>query len=191
MAKHSIQIACDCGAFQATLTGLPNNSPGRVACYCKDCQRYLTKLGRTDRLDDFGGTELVPVYPSEMNILKGEEHLKCNKLSSKGLHRWSVTCCNSPIANTRRKFPWVGLIHSVFTSVDENTLNNLGDVKGRIFGRDAKPGAPFDIADKVGFKETLLVAPFILKGKLGKKHIPSPFYKNDYVTPIVKPTVLE
>ncbi len=88
---------CDCGAFEAELTHFPAHSPGRLMCYCDDCQRFLEKLGRPELLDAYGGTEVVPVYPCEIHIIRGREQLVCNQLSPKGLFRWSSRCCNSPL----------------------------------------------------------------------------------------------
>ena len=92
---RTMRIQCDCGGFQAELTHFPAHSPGRLMCYCADCQRFLEKIERKDLLDAYGGTEVVPVYPSEIRILQGEDLLVCNRLSPQGLFRWSTRCCNS------------------------------------------------------------------------------------------------
>jgi hypothetical protein len=183
-------ISCDCGAFEAKLTEFPNNTPGRLACYCKDCQAYLNKIGRSDVLDEFGGTEVIPAYPKDVELVKGTENLKCSRLSPNGLHRWSTTCCNSPIGNTRPGFPWVGFYHSAYKAKDPNALNSLGDIRSRIFGRDAKAGAPFEISNKISFKAMLAVTPFIIKGKIKKMSESSPFYEADGKTPIREPELL-
>lgn len=155
-----------------------------MVCYCNDCQDFLSIMERSDRLDKFGGTEIVPVYPSDIKILQGKEYLQCHRLTKNGLYRWSASCCISPIANTRAEFPWVGLFHSTFTSIDSNSLNRLGKIKCRIFGRDAKKGAPFPISPKIGFSDMLVVLPFVIKGKILKKHRHSPFFEDDGRTPI-------
>lgn len=183
-------ISCDCGEFEAKLTEFPNNTPGRLACYCKDCQAYLQKIDRADVLDEFGGTEVIPAYPKDVEFVKGVENLKCKRLSPNGLYRWSTQCCNSPIGNTRPGFPWVGIYHSAYKVKDPNALNTLGEIKSRIFGRDAKDGAQFKISNKIGFKAMLAVMPFILKGKIKKMSEPSPFYLADGKTPISEPELL-
>ena len=185
-----MRIQCDCGSFQADLTGFPRNSPGRLACYCNDCQAYLEKLGRKDLLDAYGGTEVIPVYPSEFVIASGKEHLRCNRLSRKGLNRWSATCCNSPIANTKANFPWVGILHNAYRAADPQALDRLGPVRSRIMGKYAKGKPPFEIAERINFKAMMSVLPFLLKGKLFGKSKPNPFFKEDGTTPISEPKLL-
>jgi len=104
---------------------------------------------------------------------------------------WSATCCNSPIANTPAGIPWVGIFHQAFTRSDESYPARLGSVRSRIHGLHARPGAPFEIAPKIGFKAMMTVMPFIIKGKILKKHSRSPFFKEDNRTPITEPRVLE
>jgi hypothetical protein len=186
-----MHISCDCGQFKAQLLAFPKNTPGRLMCYCDDCQRYLENLGRTDLLDDYGGTEVIPVYPTEIEFVQGADKLQCNRLTKRGNNRWSATCCNSPIANTPAGIPWVGIFHQAFTRSDESYPARLGSVRSRIHGLHARPGAPFEIAPKIGFKAMMTVMPFIIKGKILKKHSRSPFFKEDNRTPITEPRVLE
>lgn len=185
-----MRISCDCKAFQAELTHFPTHSPGRLMCYCGDCQRFLEKLGREDLLDPYGGTEIVPVYPSEIRILQGQEHLLCNQLGPKGLFRWSTQCCNAPVGNSRARFPWFGILHSAYRAADPDCLERLGPVRSRIFGRDARGAPPFAISDRIGFRDALTVLPFVLRGKIGGKHKRSPFFKADGISPIVAPRLL-
>lgn len=176
-------IQCDCGKFEAELTGFPKNSPGRLMCYCDDCQKYLDKINRKDLLDPYGGTEVLPVYPNEFKILKGKENLVCNKLSPNGLNRWSANCCNSPIGNIKEKFPWIGIFHNTFTVKDPNYLNNLGVVRSRIMGKYKKGKPPFEVSDKLKLKDALVVLPFIIKGLLLKTYRNCPLFKEDGHSP--------
>lgn len=185
-----MRISCDCGAFQAELTHFPAHSPGRLMCYCNDCQRYLEKLGRPELLDAYGGTEIIPVYPSEMRIIQGQEQLVCNQFSPKGLFRWSTRCCNSPVGNIRPKFPWFGILHSAYRAVDPGCLERLGPVRSRVFGRYASGEPPFPISNGLGFRDLLTVLPFLLRGKLGGKARNSPFLASDQISPIVPPRLL-
>ena len=185
-----MKISCDCGQFKAGLTAFPSNSPGRLVCYCADCQSFAQRIGRADVLDSCGGTEVVPVYPCEIEFLSGQDQLKCHKLTAKGTLRWTASCCNSPIGNTKAGFPWLGLFHSTFTAQDKSSLSKIGQVRGGIYGRDAKGTPPHRVSDKVGLRETLLVMPFIIKGKLLKKHRNSPFFEADNVTPVCQPELL-
>jgi hypothetical protein len=159
-------------------------------CYCSDCQRYLTKIDREDLLDANGGTEVIPVYPNEIRILQGEEHLVCNRLSPQGLFRWSTKCCNSPIGNTQPRFPWFGVFHSALRAADPDCLNRLGPVRMRVHGRDAKGEPPFPISPTLGFKAMLAVMPFVAKGFIGGKHRHSPFFQSDGLTPIAATRLL-
>lgn len=186
----AMRISCDCGAFQAELTRFPDHTPGRLMCYCKDCQKFLEKLGRQDLLDAYGGTEIIPVYPSEIRIIQGQDQLVCNRLSPNGLFRWSTRCCNSPIGNTKAKLPWFGILHNAYRAADPAALDRLGPVRSRIYGRDAKGSPPFPIANKIGFKDTLTVLPFLARGMIGRKYKPSPFFADDHVSPIVPPRLL-
>lgn len=187
-----MEIQCDCGKFKAELTHFPKNSPGRLACYCDDCQTYLHHLGRADLLDSVGGTEVVPVYPAEIKITQGREQLKCLKLSPDGLIRWYTACCNSPIANTRPKMPWVGLLARNYNVKDKRFLDKtFGPVRSGIKGKFARGGKPpAGISDDIGFKDFVAVVPFLLKGKLLGRTKNSPFFDADGVTPIATPTVL-
>jgi len=185
-----MQISCDCGSFKAELLAFPKNTPGRLACYCRDCQSYLEKIDRADVLDDFGGSEIIPVYPAELKILQGKEHLKCYRLSEKGLYRWAAGCCNSPVLNTKPDFPWLGIFHTAYKKSDPSALESLGEIKSRIFGKYAKGQPPFVIADKLGFKALMTVMPFIIKGKLLKKATASEFFEDDGQTPIAEPEIL-
>lgn len=185
-----MRVRCDCGAFQAELTHFPAHSAGRLVCYCSDCQRYLEKLGRPDLFDAYGGTEIIPVYPSEIRIIKGQEQLVCNQLSPDGLFRWSTRCCNSPIGNIQAKFPWFGILHSVYLAADPECLERLGPVRSRIYGRNAQGAPPFPISRKMGLEDMFKVLPFIARGVLGGKYKGSPFFRTDNVSPIARPRLL-
>jgi hypothetical protein len=187
----SMQIQCECGTFRAQLENFPRNTPGRLACYCDDCQTFLHHLNRSDLLDGAGGTEVVPVYPAEVRIVSGREVIRCLRLSPNGLLRWYASCCNTPVTNTRPGYPWMGTIFRVFTVQDPRYLERtLGPVKSRIMGRFARGAPPSGTAQKIDFKGFMTVLPFLLKGLLTGKARSSPFYEQDGKTPIVAPVVL-
>ena len=185
-----MNIQCDCGSFEARLSGMPKNTPGRLVCYCDDCQVYLKRLGRAEILDTWGGTEIVPVYPNEFEIVKGFEHLQCNKIHSKGLERWSASCCNSPIGNTKVGFPWVGILNTAYQAKDPKNLKSLGDIKSRVMGKHKVGAPPFKVSEKMGLGDAFNVIPFILKGFFQKRFRGSPFYQADGVTPVKEPVYL-
>lgn len=185
-----MKISCDCGSFVATLNSFPKNTPGRLVCYCDDCQSYLKKLARIDVLDEYGGTEIIPVYPKEIEIIQGLDKLKCYRLTEHGIYRWATSCCNSPIANTSPGFPWAGILHTAYTSHNPTALSELGEIKSRIYGKYALDGAPFKISKKISFRDMLVVMPFIVKGKVLGMHKNSPFFGSDNTTPICVPEIL-
>ncbi len=183
-----MEISCDCGAFVAKLKAFPKHTPGRLVCYCDDCQAYVEKIKRTDVLDQYGGTEVIPAYPREVEIIQGLDTLKCYRLSTKGGYRWTTSCCNSPILNTRPGFPWAGIFNTAYKN--PAALSELGEVKARIYGKYALDGAPFKISNKIAFKDMLVVMPFIIKGKILGMDKNSPFFYSDSSTSIVKPEIL-
>lgn len=186
-----MEIQCECGAFRAKLKAFPNNTPGRLVCYCDDCQKYLHHLKRSDLLDANGGTEVIPAYPADVQILQGLEQLKCTRLSATGTFRFSTSCCNTPIVNTRPTEPWAGFLRGVFTASDPHQLDQaLGPVRSRIMGRYAKGTPPAGTPQKFNLRAFLTVMPFMLKGKVLKKSRPSPFFAENGAAAIVVPHVL-
>lgn len=186
-----MQIQCECGAFRAQVRNFPRNTPGRLACYCDDCQTFAHQLNRADLLDSAGGTEVVPVYPADLQIVAGRDVLKCLRLSPDGLYRWYTSCCNTPVANMRPGFPWVGMVNRVFTVQDAGYLERtFGAVKSRIMGRYARGTPPSGTAEKIDFKGFMTVLPFIIKGVLTGRAKGSPFFAEDGRTPIVPAIVL-
>lgn len=180
-----MEIKCECGAFRAELTQFPKNTPGRLKCYCDDCQSYMHYLKRSDLLDANGGTEIVPIYPSDIKILAGKEYLKCTRLIANGMYRFSVTCCNTPIGNTDVKRSWVGVHRSVFSNqLDQIFTNIRASILGKFGHGTLPPGVP-QTFDFKGFK---VVIPFMLKGKLLGRNRPSPFFEKE--SPIITPHVL-
>lgn len=182
-----MEIKCECGKFQAKLKAFPRNTPGRLVCYCDDCQSYLNHLNRDDLLDANGGTEVIPAYPSDVEIISGLDQLKCTRLSPRGIFRFSTSCCNTPIVNTLPKEPWAGFLSCAYVpDVDQI----LGPVRSRIMGRYAKGTLPAGTPDKFNLRAFVTIMPFMLKGKLLKKHKPSPFFLEDGATPVVAPNIL-
>jgi hypothetical protein len=183
-----MEIQCECGKFRAKLKAFPRHTPGRLVCYCNDCQAYLHHLQRDDLLDANGGAEVIPAYPADVDILSGREQLKCTRLSPKGAFRFSTACCNTPIVGVSPKAPWASFPRCVYPAKELDQA--LGPVRSRVFGRDAKGTPPAGTAKKLNLKAVITVLPFMLKGKLFKKAKPSPFFAEDGVTPIVVPHVL-
>lgn len=187
-----MEIQCQCGSFRARLKAFPGNTPGRLVCYCDDCQGYLRHLQRADLLDANGGTEVIPAYPADVEILRGQENLTCLRLSPNGTFRFYTSCCNTPVVNTRPGEPWAGFLRCVYTAgVDGQKIDEvLGPVRSRIMGRFAQGLPPAGTPRKFNLKAVLTVMPFMLKGKLLGKSKPSPFFAEDGATAIAAPHVL-
>lgn len=184
-----MEIQCDCGKFRAKLTQFPKNTPGRLLCYCDDCQAFLHYLKRPDLLNENGGTEIIPAYPADINFIAGQEFVKCVRLHSKGMYRFYTSCCFTPIANTDPTRPWAGINHRMYTTKDATKLDReLGPIKASIMGKYAKGTPPVGTPEKFDFKGMVAVLPFIIKGKVLGKAKNSPFFKNNAA--IVEPKVL-
>lgn len=179
-----MMVQCECGKFRANLKKFPSNTPGRLICYCDDCQSYLHQLGRADLLDKHGGTEIIPAYPADVEIISGKEFLICTRLSPKGLFRFSTSCCNSPVANIQPNFPWIGFHRCVYSSGSIDVEQVLGPIRSGIMGRYAKGTPPVSTPKTMNLSSFISVAPFMLKGLLFGKSRPTPFFAEDGVTPV-------
>ncbi|MBX2993808.1 MAG: hypothetical protein KF681_03280 [Bdellovibrionaceae bacterium] len=188
-----MQIRCECGQLRAEIKHFPSEMPGRLACYCDDCQTYLMHIKRTDLfVDGAGGTEIVPIYPCNLSFSSGTERLTCLRLSPQGIFRWSANCCNTPIANVQPGFPWIGVFARPYVVEDKHRLDNtFGPIRSGIMGKFARGQKPEGVADKLDFKAFRSTFPFLLKGFLLRKAKGSPFFHGDGKTPIAEPIVLK
>jgi hypothetical protein len=174
-----MEIQCDCGKFRAELTQFPKNTPGRLICYCDDCQAYLHFLQRSELLDKNGGTEIIPAYPADIKFISGGEGLKCVRLLPNGMFRYYTSCCNSPVANTDPHRPWAGILRPMYTVKNPTALDEaLGPVKSSIMGKYAKGTPPPGTPQSFDLRGMVTVLPFILKGKFLGKSKGSPFFEN-------------
>lgn len=77
------------------------SSGNRLTCMCDTCQAYAHHLGQADKiLDQYGGTDVFQMTPSQLSITEGIENLRCLRLEGRGVLRWYAGCCNTPVANT-------------------------------------------------------------------------------------------
>lgn len=88
--------SCECGQVEATMPAKGN----RIICYCESCRAYVAKLGCSDRLDAWGGNELLQTAPQDVTVTKGAEHMVYMRLTEKGPLRWYAECCDTPMVNT-------------------------------------------------------------------------------------------
>lgn len=182
--RDQISLQCRCGNVQGKLSGLAHSQSKRIACLCDDCQTFAHYLGRAgDVLTPDGGTDIYPAYPTQVTFTQGHEHLKCLRLSPKGLFRWYADCCKTPIANCPKssKVPYVGVIHSIIRpEVDGTTADAaLGPLEARIMGkygiRPLQPGTYQTAYPGIIFMALRLMATGWIKGQ---QH-PSPFYEEN------------
>ena len=87
---------CECGGVEVQVPAEGN----RLVCYCESCRAFVETFGKSDRLDEAGGSDLLQVTPEQVSISKGAEHLRYLRLTEKGPLRWYASCCGTPMANT-------------------------------------------------------------------------------------------
>ncbi|QMU59697.1 MAG: hypothetical protein GKR98_16840 [Boseongicola sp.] len=99
---------CDCGETSATI---PTKGTGRAVCYCRDCQAFALLAADGRSLDAAGGSDLILTTPGAVTITKGDENLRCLRLSDKGPIRWYTACCGAPMSNVlgNPKLPYASL----------------------------------------------------------------------------------
>ena len=186
-----VDLSCRCGMVKGKLS-VVDGSFFHVHCLCCDCQSFASYLNNEENiLDEHGGTELFQTYPVHMEITKGQENIGCVQLREKGLYRWHTTCCNMPLANTMNssKIPFVGVSAKLIQFSDEREkLKVLGPVTMKAFGKYAKGEIPKDTHFKFPLSYMPKIISFMLKGMLGKKNYPSPFFKGG--EPIAKAKIL-
>ncbi|MEM9575911.1 MAG: DUF6151 family protein [Pseudomonadota bacterium] len=132
-----VNFSCDCGRLKGVLHDVAPQNGCHLICYCKDCRAFARHLGQLDALEPGGGSALVQVLPSKLEITEGRENLACLRLSAKGLIRWYASCCKTPIANTvgTSKVPLAGMWRPNFESIEA-----FGPVKTYGFTKMALPG---------------------------------------------------
>jgi hypothetical protein len=178
---NKVNLACTCGKVKGSLDIVPG-AFFHVHCLCCDCQNFSKHLNRQDQLlDAHGGTELFQTYPNLMKITEGQDKIACIQHTKKGLYRWYTTCCNTPLANTMNKanVPFVGIsVKLMQFANDAEKLKTLGPVTMKAFGKYAIGEMPKDAHAKFPLSYMPKIIGFMIKGMLGKKNKPSPFFKD-------------
>lgn len=186
-----VKLKCRCGAVKGKLNVVPGSFL-HVHCLCCDCQRFASYLNNEENiLDEHGSSELVQTYPSYLEITEGQDKICCAQLTSKGLYRWYASCCNTPLANTMTssKVPFVGVSAKLLQFCDEQAkMDVLGPVTMKAFGKYARGEMPKDAHPRFPMSYMPKILIFMLKGMLGGKSSPSPFFKGS--EPVAKATVL-
>ncbi len=189
MAAHELNhpLRCQCGYVQGHITAAMT----RAICYCKDCQSFAHFLNkRKETLDEQGGTDIVPVLPRSIVFTKGQDALKCMRLSPQGLLRWYAGCCNTPIGNTSAnyKFAYVGVVHNCIETGDRALDQSFGPVRLRISPQSAKN--PVSEKSKGTIIAMCKLIGLLLRERISGAYKHSPFFVAITGRPIATPVVL-
>lgn len=182
-------LRCSCGSVKGTTNDISPKFGNRIICYCNDCQAFPAHIGVADSvLDEYGGTDIFQLPVSHIKITEGSEHIRCLRLTQKGLYRWYTECCKTPIGNTlNAKMPFIGVIHSFIDS--ENKDKELGPVYGGYQIKSAKDGFTINPEWHSEFRTALRVFSKLLIWKIKGYNKPSAFFFDDGKA-IIKPRVV-
>jgi hypothetical protein len=190
----NIPIQCDCGKFRGTALNVDSSRGNRIVCLCDDCQTFAHFLKRPkDILDANGGTDITPLRPAFIKLNSGQEHLKCLRLSEKGMFRWYAGCCNSPVANSMS--PWVPYA-GAFTAILKPSgglsarEKATGPIVGCIMSDYGIGTLPPNSSNRPSLKIILGVIQYLIAGVIKGLQKPSPFFNDDLKYPRVEPYIL-
>ena len=176
-----IPLKCRCGQVKGVAHDVTPQNGIRAMCYCDDCQAFAKFLEQeTTVLDEYGGTDIFQMTPSQMEFTEGGDKLRCVKLKKKGLYRWYTGCCNTPIGNTiGAGYAFIGVIHNIMDD-DGVRVQNLGPIHTFVQGNYATKELPPERFNKgFPFMTTLRVLWKLITWRLQGKHQPSPFFQKD------------
>lgn len=130
-------VNCTCGKVKL---GIDSPSVLRLVCYCKDCRGYyntINEMARNEgkeqvaKLDDWGGVDMTQIYPSEIKVVEGMEHLTTCRIREESKQKLVYsTCCYTPMFR-------IGGESALLNTNLIPDENNKADVRFRIVGRDA------------------------------------------------------
>jgi len=173
-----VKLKCRCGAVEGVAVNATAKTGNRVVCCCDDCQRFADHLNfEGEILDEFGGTELYQTSQSQVKINTGVEHLRCARLSPKGLNRWYTDCCNTPVGNTMgSSMPFIGVIHN-FMAIEGKRSDTLGAIRAYVQVQHARGNPTYPHSSKkfpLGI--TLRIIRKLLTWKFKGMNKPSAFF---------------
>jgi hypothetical protein len=198
--EHEVDLGCRCGNVVGCATAVCPERVNRVVCYCEDCQAFLHHLGRSELMDERGGTDLVQVAPSTVSYSRGAERIAGLRLSDKGLYRWYASCCNTPLGNTMAPWlpfvgigpeAWRGAGGADFRSAEAAKRRDelFGPVRGWSFGKHAV-GGPSNELPQAGAKAISAMLGKMLGWKLRRQAWPHPFFDRASKAPVPPVAVL-
>ena len=179
-------LRCQCGAVAGHVDsgGVSN----RVICYCNSCRCFAKFSGAADVLDHSGGTKIIQVAASRVQLTRGIENLAAIRLTESGMIRWYTSCCKTPIGNTlaNHKFDYIGLIHSC---LNQQALEpSFGSYVAHI-NVDEALGEPKPTS-RGAIKTFVRILGMIVPGRLAGRFKHNLFFSGAGA-PIVTPRVLE
>jgi hypothetical protein len=192
---EQLSIRCSCGSMRGIANNLSPQTGTHLICMCDDCQAYAHYLGKADEiLDANGGTEVFQVAPAQLTLTEGQEHLRCLRLTKKGLYRWYAGCCKTPFANTvgSAKMPFAGVFIRFFDfDHDANKQERVfGPIRARIQARFGTGTMPPDAHQRAPFGLIWRSIKLLYSGWRQGLHTPSPFFVHPSGEPVVDPYVL-
>lgn len=186
-----VSLRCRCGNVTGRVRDVNPADGTRVVCYCQSCQEFARHLAAGGRVvDEWGGTEIYQVPPARVELLSGLEHVRCVRLTPKGLFRWYAGCCQTPLANTvSAAVPLVGLISS-FAPDRGFDDERFGPLAARVNMSGATGRLPPDKAQQISsLGYGLKVLRLLLWWKLSGRGRPTPFF-DAAGAPLSEPEVL-
>jgi hypothetical protein len=155
----------------------------RVVCYCDDCQAALHHLGRSDLLNEYGGTDVVQVAPASLTFPRGNELIVGLRLTPKGLYRWYASCCKTPVGNTLGPgLPFVGIVARAFDTGTTGADQIFGAPIGANGGKFATGNPPGHMT-KLRASMVIRAVRMVLGWKFGARTWPHPFFDRDTRAP--------
>lgn len=180
--------------MRGVATDVTPDNGNRVVCMCDDCQAFALFLECPDTLDQYGGTDIYQTTPAQLRITDGVEHLRCVRLSPKGLLRWYAGCCNTPIANTAdtARAPFAGVVHTFMDHAASGRARGdvLGPPLGYLMAKFALGEPPANAHATVPLSLLIRSIKYLLRGLVTGKASPSPFFDARTKAPVVEPKVL-
>lgn len=185
-----VKLKCNCGNVQGIAHNIGANTGNRIVCYCNDCQAFAHFLeGEHTILDQDGGTDIYQTTHAQVEITEGTEHIRCMRLSAKGMFRWYAGCCKTPIGNTLSAgAPFIGMIHNFMDNKDSRDTS-LGPIRGYFYTKHAKPSLSEE-RKKLGIPLTVMLNILVklLMWKLKGMNKPSPVFDHNGL-PISEPNI--
>lgn len=190
----TVPLACSCGKIRGVIDPASPSLGRRVVCMCADCQTYARWLGRQEEiLDEVGGTDIYQTTPARVHVHEGREHIRCVRLSPKGLYRFYAGCCRTPLANqaAAARMAFVGVPHPFMNhrSASVSRDEAIGPVRNWIQAKDATGPAPQGSHHEIEALTLLGMVASVLWDSVKREHIPNAF-RNDDGTPTTAPEVL-